>query len=99
MDNLKKVSRGESPQTESTDDNGARADFWSIQGDLIYRHHNEPRVQLNVPLRETFSTPLKDIDVTRAAHTNLDVSQEKRTDDNWNVDVNRSLSDSWKGGD
>ena len=28
---------GESQPTESTDD----ADFWSIQGDLFYRHHNE----------------------------------------------------------
>ena len=23
--------------------------------------------------------------------------QEKRIDDNWNVDANQSLSDSWKG--
>ena len=28
---------------------------------------------------------------------NLDVLQEKRVDDHWNVDANRSLSDSWKG--
>ena len=26
------------------DDAEARADFWSIQGDFIYRRHNEPRV-------------------------------------------------------
>ena len=37
---------GESQPTESTDDAEARADFWSIQGDFIYRHHNELRVQL-----------------------------------------------------
>ena len=37
---------GESQPTETTDDAEARADFWSIQGDFIYRHHNEPRVQL-----------------------------------------------------
>ena len=30
---------------ESRDDAGASGDFWSIQGDLIYRHHNEHRVQ------------------------------------------------------
>ena len=28
-------------------------DFWMIQGDFIYRHHNEPRVQLHVPKEET----------------------------------------------
>ena len=34
-------------------------------------------------------------DVTRTTHTNLDVLQDKRIDDCWNVDVDRSLSDSW----
>ena len=43
----------------------ARGDFWSIQGDFIYRHHNEPRVQLYVPKGETLLVPLKDIDVIR----------------------------------
>ena len=83
--------------TETKDDAEARKDFWSIQGNFIYRHHTEPRVQLHVPKEETFLVPLKNIDVTRATHTNLDVLQEKRIDDYWNVDPNRSLSDSWKG--
>ena len=39
---------GESQPAESTDDAKARCDFWSIQGDFIYRHHSEPRVQLYV---------------------------------------------------
>ena len=64
---------------------------------FIYRHHNEPRVQLNVPKEETFLIPLKYIDVTRSAHTDLDVLQEKRTDDYWNVDGSRDLSDPWTG--
>ena len=34
---------------------------------------------------------------TRCTLTNLDVLQEKRMDGFWNVDVNRSLSDSWTG--
>ena len=80
-----------------TDDAEGRADFRSIQGDFIYRHHNEPRIQLYAPKEETFPIPLKYIDVTRSAHTDLDVLQEKRIDDYWNVDSNRSLSDSWKG--
>ena len=78
------------------DDAEARADFWSVQGDFICRHHNEPRVQLHVPKEETFLIPLKYIDVTRSTHTDLDVMQENRSDDCWNFDLNRSLSDSWK---
>ena len=67
----------EEPQpTESTDDAEARADFWSVQGDFFYRHHNEPRVQLYVPEEETFPIPLKYIDVARSTHTGLDVMQE-----------------------
>ena len=65
-----------SQPAESTDDAEARADFWSIQGDFICRHHVEPRVQLYVPKEETFPIPLKYIDVTRTTHTNLDVLQE-----------------------
>ena len=88
----------EEPQpTESKDDAEARKDFWSIQGDFTDRHHSEPRAQLCVLKEETFPIPLKYIDVTRATYTNLDVLQEKRIDDYWNVDANRSLSDSWKG--
>ena len=89
--------QGESGPEESTDDAEDRADFWSIQGDFIYRHHNEPRVQLHVPKEETFHVPLKYIDVTRSTHTDLDVLQEKRVDDCWNVDSNRHMSDSWRG--
>ena len=87
----------ESQPTETADHAEAHADIWSIQGDFIYRHDNEPRVQLYVPKEETFPIPLKYIDVTRSTHTDLDVLQEKRIDDYWNVDSNRSLSDSWKG--
>ena len=43
---------GESQPADPTDDAEARADFWSIQGDFIYRHHNEPRVELCVPKKE-----------------------------------------------
>ena len=62
--------------TELRDDAEARKDFWTIQGDFIYCHHVEPRVQLYVPKEETFPTPLKYIDVTRSTYTDLDVMQE-----------------------
>ena len=34
-------------------------------------------------------------DVCRNTHTNLDVKQEKRIDDYWNIDGSRDLSDPW----
>ena len=75
----------------------ARNDFRSISGNFIYRHHVEPRVKLYSPREESFPIPLKDIDVSRTTHTNLDVKQEKRIDDHWNVDGSRDLSDPWTG--
>ena len=83
-----KMFKERSQPTETKDDAEARNDFWSLQGDFIYRHHVEPRFEL---------FPLKYIDVARTAHTNLDVLEESRTDDFWNVDVDRNLSDSWTG--
>ena len=64
---------------------------------FIYRHHVEPRVKLYSPREESFPIPLKYIDVSRTTHTNLDVKQEKRIDDYWNIDGSRDLSDSWAG--
>ena len=69
----------------------------TCQGSFIYRHHVEPRVKLYSPKEESFPIPLKYIDVTRTTHTNLDVKQEKRIDDYWNIDGSRDLSDPWTG--
>ena len=66
-------------------------------GSFIYRHHVEPRVKLYSPREESFPIPLKYIDVTRTTHTNLDIKQEKRIDDYWNIDGSRDLSDPWTG--
>ena len=68
-----------------------------MSGSFIYRHHVEPRVKLYSPREESFPIPLKYIDVTRTTHTNLDVKQEKRIDDYWNIDGTRDLSDPWTG--
>ena len=72
-------------------------DFWSMSGSFICRHHVEPRVKIYSPREESFPIPLKYIDVTRTTHTNLDVKQEKRIDDYWNIDGSRDLSDLWTG--
>ena len=92
-------SEGSLPQPhDSLPDAGeARTDFWSISGNFKNRHHVEPRVKLYLPREESFPIPLKYIDVSRSTHTNLDVKQEKRVDDYWNIDGSRDLSDPWTG--
>ena len=85
------------PQDSLPDAGEAMNDFWSMSGSFIYRHHVEPRVKLYSPREEIFPIPLKYIDVSRTTHTNLDVKQEKRIDDHWNIDGSRDLSDSWTG--
>ena len=77
------------PHDSLPDAGEAMNDFWSMSGSFIYRHHVEPRVKLYSPREE----PLKYIDVPRTTHTNLDVKQEKRIDDYWNIDGSRDLSD------
>ena len=85
------------PQDSLPDAGDARNDFSSMSGSFIHRHHVEPRVKLYSPREESFRIPLKYIDVSRTTHTNLDVKQEKRIDDYWNVDGSRDLSDPWTG--
>ena len=50
-----------------------------------------------MPQEESFPIPLEFFDVIRSTHTDLDVAEEKRFDDCWNVDGSRNLSDSWTG--
>ena len=86
------------PSQDSLPDAGeAMNDFWSMSGIFIYRYHVEPRVKLYSPREESFPIPLKYVDVTRTTHTNLDVKQEKRIDDYWNIDGSGDLSDPWTG--
>ena len=87
-----------SPPHDSLRDAGEAINhFWSMSGNFINRHHVEPRVKLYSPREETFPDPLKYIDVSRTTHTNLDVMQEKRIDDYWNIDGSRDSSDYWTG--
>ena len=85
------------PHNSFPDASEAMNDFWSMSGIFIYRHHVEPRVKLYSPREGSFPIPLKYIDVSRTIHTNLDVKQEKRIDDYWNIDGSRDLSDPWTG--
>ena len=85
------------PQDSFPDAGEAINDFWSMSGNFTYRHHVEPRVKLYLPREESFPIPLKYIDVSRTTHTNLDVKQEKRIDDYWNIDGFWDLLDPWTG--
>ena len=83
------------PQDSLPDASESINDVRSMSGNFIDRHHVEPRVKLYSPREESFPIPLKHIDVSRTTHTNLDVKQEKRIDDFWNIDGSRDLSDPW----
>ena len=85
------------PHDSLRDAGEAINDFWSMSGNFKYRHHVEPRVKLYSPREESFLIPPKYIDVSRTTHANLDVKQEKRIDDYWNIDGSRDLSDPWTG--
>ena len=50
-----------------------------------------------MPKEESFTVPLRYIDVTRATHTILDVLQESRIDYFWNIDGARNPSEAWTG--
>ena len=92
-------SEGSLPQPHDSFPDAGEAinDFWSMSGNFMFRRHVEPRVKLYSPREESFPLPLKYIDVSRTTHTNLDVKQEKRIDDYWNIDGSRDLSDPWTG--
>ena len=77
------------PHDSFPDAREAIADFLSMSGNFKNRHHVELRVKLFSPREESFTIPLKYIDVSRTTHTNLDVKQEKR------IDGTRDLSDFW----
>ena len=87
---------GSQPKDTITNDS-ARKDVWSIEGNYICRYQVEQRAKLHVAREESFPMPLRHIDVIRRTHATLDVEQESRTDDHWNVDGDRNLSESWTG--
>ena len=78
--------------------------FWlhtgrSTRECILHRRSTQSyNLSTNVHCTYNESIPCHTIpEVTRSTHTDLYVMQEKRIDDYWNVDPNRTLSDSWKG--
>ena len=94
-ENFKANWKGFQP-TETKDDAEARRDIWSIQGDVMYRHHNEPRVQLYVPKRRNIPYSIEIHWCNKVYSHWSGRHARKRVDDKRNVDLDRSLSDSWK---
>ena len=67
------------------------------EGSLPPPHDSLPVAGEAIHDLESFPIPLKYIDVSRSTHTNLDVKQERRIDDYWNIAGSRDLSDPWTG--
>ena len=95
-DDLRGESDGSPPIDTTMDGREVRNVFWSIEGNYIYRHHVEPRVQLYVPKEETFPTPMRYSDVVGRIRP-WTWLQQSRMDDQWNIDGDRNLSDPWSG--
>ena len=83
-------------------------DYWTMQGDMLIRHHRRPRLSLFVPDDQNLPIPLKYVDVTRQTDTSLESPCEKVIRDYWNVATqnpaggdpmqeNRQLSEPWTG--
>ena len=81
------------PQDSFPDAGEAINVFWSVSGNFVCRHHVEPRVKLYSPREESFPIPLKYIDFSRTTHTKMEVKQERRIDDDWNIEGSRDLSE------
>ena len=71
--------------------------FLDGRRDLHLSSSREPRVEHYVPNEESFPIPLEYIDVVRRTNTTLEVLQESRIDDHWNVDGGQDLSEPLTG--
>ena len=66
-------------------DSQREKDFWSLSSDVLVRHHIEPRTRLFTPNDPTVKPPipLKYINVTRVAQTDLSDKSEAEINDAW----------------
>ena len=72
-------------------------DFWSMRGDFLHRHREEPRLELYTPDNEALPIQLKYVAVMRRTRSTVgnvseDVIHDIRTEA---MDVD--LSDDWTG--
>ena len=56
-------------------------DSWSVSGEFIYRHHEEPRLKFYDPDNETFPIPEKCVNVMRQTQTSTTSVSEHMIND------------------
>ena len=82
-------------------------DYWTLQGDMLIRHHRRQRLKLFIPDDQNMPIPLRYVDVIRNTETSLESPSEKNVMDYWNVTsenlagdpmpADRRLSEPWTG--
>ena len=65
--------------------------FWTMTKECVIRHHHRPRMSMNIPPSDSFPLPLKYIDVTRAAETDMEELALRRISDIWRDQGERVL--------
>lgn len=71
-------------------------DFWTINNDVLIRHHRIPRISLFVPTPDNCPVPLDYIDVMRESRTDIE-DDEREIKDYWYDADPRNLSSAWTG--
>ena len=64
-----------------------------MSGEFIYRHHEEPRLKFYDPDNETFSIPLKYVNVMRQTLTSTNHVSEHMINDLWTEAKGVTLSE------
>ena len=101
-DSVDKSAEG-TTESDARGDSQQAKDFWTMNPDVLVRHHVEPRTKLLSPLDPAVKPPipLKFIDVTRVTHTDLLEKAEAEIQDVWwseeQSDEAKCLSDPWIG--
>jgi hypothetical protein len=94
---------GDNEDEESSDDDdddllsSPTPDFWTLNSDVLIRHHRTPRKSLYVPKPGDLPIPIDYLDVKRRTETDLDDFSESSISDFWSEAGSRMLSHKWTG--
>ena len=69
-------------------------DYWTMQGDMLTRHHRQQRSEMFVPTDDNSPIPMKYLDVIRQTKTSLESPSEKTISDYWTVPTINQNGDS-----
>lgn len=74
------------------------ADFWTLNQDVLIRHHRQPRLRLFDPGSIECPVPLKYLGIMRATITDLEDAVRRKIEDYWYPSPQvKKLSDDWTG--